>query len=54
MSTRNLHHPALQRIVDATPNVVIPERFTVCGTPAVMGAIELLVAERRKLAERAK
>jgi iron complex transport system substrate-binding protein len=52
MSTQALGHPALRRIVSETPNVVIPERFTVCGTPAVMGAIELLVAERRKLAER--
>lgn len=54
MSTLALGHPALQRIVDETPNVVIPERFTTCGTPAVMGAIELLVAERKKLAERSK
>jgi iron complex transport system substrate-binding protein len=52
MSTLALGHPALQRIVNETPNVVIPERFITCGTPAVMGAIELLVAERKKLAGR--
>jgi iron complex transport system substrate-binding protein len=52
MSTLALRHPALQRLVDQTPNVVIPERFTTCGTPAVMGAIELLVAERKRQAGR--
>jgi iron complex transport system substrate-binding protein len=52
LSTLALRHPALQRLVDETPNIVIPERFTTCGTPAVMGAIELLVAERRRQAGR--
>jgi iron complex transport system substrate-binding protein len=52
LSTLALRHPALQRLVDRTPNVVIPERFTTCGTPAVMGAIELLVAERKRQAGR--
>jgi iron complex transport system substrate-binding protein len=54
MSTQALRHPALQRLVDQTPNIVIPERFTTCGTPAVMGAIELLVAERKRQAGRAQ
>jgi iron complex transport system substrate-binding protein len=50
LSTQNLQHPALRQLVAETPNIVIPERFTTCGTPAVMGAIELLAQARRKAA----
>lgn len=46
LSTLALRHPALRKIVERTPQVVIPERFTTCGAPSVLGAVELLVEAR--------
>ncbi len=47
MSTISLGHPALRGLVDRTPHVVIPERYTTCGAPSVLGAIEILVEARK-------
>lgn len=51
MSTQNLKHPALRRMLAGVPQLMIPERYTTCGTPSVLGAVELLV-EARKAYER--
>jgi iron complex transport system substrate-binding protein len=50
LSTLALRHPALRKIAERTPQVVIPERFTTCGAPSVLGAVELLVEAREALA----
>ncbi len=47
MSTQNLRHPALRELVAHTPHITIPERYTTCGAPSVLGAIELLVEARK-------
>jgi iron complex transport system substrate-binding protein len=51
MSTMALGHPALRTLVASTPQVAIPERYTTCGAPSVLGAVELLV-EARKMGRR--
>lgn len=50
MATQNLRHPILRELMAETPQIVIPERFTTCGAPSVLGAIELLVEARKDLA----
>jgi iron complex transport system substrate-binding protein len=52
MSTQNLRHPALRDLVAHTPHITIPERYTTCGAPSVLGAVELLVEARKAHAER--
>lgn len=47
VSTMALRHPALQAMVEKTPQVTIPERYTTCGTPSMIGAVEILVAARK-------
>jgi len=47
MSTMALRHPALRAMVENTPQVAIPERYTTCGAPSVLGAVEILVAARK-------
>ena len=47
MSTMALRHPALRAMVENTPQVTIPERYTTCGAPSVLGAVEILVAARK-------
>ncbi|MDP3493454.1 MAG: ABC transporter substrate-binding protein [Hyphomonadaceae bacterium] len=47
MSTMALRHPALRAIVENTPQVSIPERYTTCGAPSLLGAVEILVAARK-------
>lgn len=47
MSTIALRHPALRSMVENTPHVTIPERYTTCGTPSMLGAVEILVAARK-------
>ncbi len=49
MATQNLRHPILRKLVAETPQIAIPERFTTCGAPSVLGAVELLVEARKKL-----
>ena len=45
---------AAVRIDDgAAPPITIPERYTTCGAPSVLGAVELLV-EARKAAKKAQ
>jgi hypothetical protein len=53
MSTQNLRHPALRELVASTPHITIPERYSTCGAPSVLGAVELLVEARKAHAERA-
>lgn len=52
LSTMSLGHPALRRLMAETPQVVIPERYTTCGAPSVLGAIEILVEARKTEAAR--
>jgi iron complex transport system substrate-binding protein len=52
MSTQNLRHPALRDLVAHTPHITIPERYTTCGAPSVLGAVELLVEARKAHAQR--
>jgi hypothetical protein len=47
MSTMALRHPALRAMVEHTPQVTIPERYTTCGAPSMLGAVEILVAARK-------
>ena len=47
MSTMALRHPALLKMVESTPQVTIPERYTTCGAPSLLGAVEILVAARK-------
>ena len=55
MATENLKHPALRAMLDGVPQILIPERYTTCGTPSVLGAVELLVEARKAQArEQAK
>jgi iron complex transport system substrate-binding protein len=51
MSTQNLRHPALRELVERTPHIAIPERYTTCGAPSVLGAVELLVEARKAQAQ---
>jgi iron complex transport system substrate-binding protein len=51
MSTQNLRHPALRELVERTPHITIPERYTTCGAPSVLGAVELLVEARKAQAQ---
>jgi hypothetical protein len=44
-----LGHPALRAVTARTPHVEIPERYTTCGAPSLLGAIEILVEEREKM-----
>lgn len=46
MSTMALRHPALRAMVASTPHVTIPERYSTCGAPSVLGAVEILVGAR--------
>ena len=50
ISTMALRHPALRAMVEATPQITIPERYTTCGAPSALGAVELLVAARKAAA----
>ncbi len=47
MSTISLGHPALRALVERTPHITIPERYTTCGAPSMLGAVELLVDARK-------
>jgi len=53
MSTMALRHPAFRAMVEATPQITIPERYTTCGAPSALGAVELLVAARKAAAAKA-
>jgi len=46
LSTLALGHPALRTLGAGAGHVVIPERFTTCGAPSVLGAVEILVNAR--------
>ncbi len=48
LSTMALGHPALRAMTARTPQVEIPERYTTCGAPSLLGAIEILVDAREK------
>jgi iron complex transport system substrate-binding protein len=52
MSTMALGHPALRAMTARTLQVEIPERYTTCGAPSVLGAVEILVNAREKQARR--
>lgn len=49
LSTMALGHPALRAMTARTPQVEIPERYTTCGAPSLLGAIEILVEAREKM-----
>jgi iron complex transport system substrate-binding protein len=48
MSTMALAHPALRTLLSRTPTITIPERYTTCGAPSVLGAVEMLVEARKR------
>ena len=48
MSTMALAHPALRTLLARTPSVSIPERYTTCGAPSLLGAVEILVEARKR------
>jgi iron complex transport system substrate-binding protein len=52
MSTMALAHPALRTLLAHTPTISIPERYTTCGAPSVLGAVEMLVEARKRGATR--
>lgn len=52
MSTMALRHPALRAMVANTPHVTIPERYSTCGAPSVLGAVEILVGARAAAMQR--
>jgi iron complex transport system substrate-binding protein len=54
MATQNLRHPALRALVARTPQIAIPERYTTCGAPSALGAVELLVEARKVHARRTR
>lgn len=47
LSTLALGHPALRALVAQTPQASIPERYTTCGAPSLLGAVEILVEARK-------
>lgn len=49
LSRQVLHHPALRLLLKDRPNIAIPSRLWVCGTPAVAEAVERLRALRDKI-----
>lgn len=49
LSTMALRHPALRAMTARTPQVEIPERYTTCGAPSLLGAVEILVEAREKM-----
>jgi iron complex transport system substrate-binding protein len=49
LSTMALGHPALRVMTARTPQVEIPERYTTCGAPSLLGAIEILVEARERV-----
>jgi iron complex transport system substrate-binding protein len=44
-----LLHPALERLYPPGRRIVIPERLTVCGGPMLADALDLLVAELKRV-----
>jgi iron complex transport system substrate-binding protein len=50
LSTMALGHPALRAMTARTAQVEIPERYTTCGAPSLLGAIEILVEARERVA----
>jgi hypothetical protein len=42
----------LRNLVAHTPHITIPERYTTCGAPSVLGAVELLIEARKAHAKR--
>ena len=44
-----LLHPALERFYPPSKRIVIPERLTVCGGPMLADALDVLIAELRRI-----
>jgi iron complex transport system substrate-binding protein len=42
----NLRHPALRRLLERVPSLVLPQKYTICATPQLAQAVALLVAAR--------
>lgn len=52
LAFENYRHPALLAAIRSGTGVTtLPERYSVCGTPATAEAVRRLVAERRRLAK---
>ncbi|MEZ5923776.1 MAG: ABC transporter substrate-binding protein [Hyphomicrobiaceae bacterium] len=45
----NLRHPALRRVMQRVPSVVLPQALLMCDTPLVVEAVELLAAARSRI-----
>lgn len=50
----NLRHPALMTLLRMTAHVSLPQRLTLCATPAIADAIALLAAQRADVGGRAE
>lgn len=48
----NLRHPALARLMEHVPHVVLPQALLMCDTPMVIDAIEMLAKARAELPDR--
>lgn len=51
VTSRNLGHPALRKLLASTPSVSIAERSWLCGTPAILDVVEQLAALRAGLVQ---
>ena len=53
----NLRHPALMRVLQSRPSIVLPAPYWICATPKIADAVELLAAKKKTsfaAAERAR
>jgi len=50
----NLGHPAMLNLLERVPNITIPDRMWICGTPMIADVVARLAAKRQEIvAERA-
>lgn len=49
VSADNLRHPAIRRLMATRPSVEVPMALWLCGTPALVNAVERLASSRRAL-----
>ncbi len=53
-AAESLAHPALQRVLEKTPRIILPGRLWVCGQPETVQAVEALAEFRRRLTGQGK
>jgi iron complex transport system substrate-binding protein len=45
----NLGHPAMLRLLERIPNITIPDRMWICGTPLIAEVVARLAAKREEI-----